>query len=551
MVILVMMFPALIAQAATSSPDPISTGLPALNLAAHWKSLLWPTVIFFALYTFVFVILRTQVRKLRSDAAIVALRVSQIPVLVIGITWLLELFLLNLKGYPFFVILNRGLTGVIVLTLTIWANRIIKEVLIYTLKEVAQVSEQQWDDVLVPFLETTLPIIVYVGGIITFLQAIGVDLSPVLVTLGGVGFIVGLAVKPTLQDLFSGLFLLVDSPFRFGDVIAWTDDSQAIIKKIGLRMTVLYMIDQHCDMYVPNGTMQSQAIRNLTRPTSNYYYTLKVPVKSDSDPSRVVSLIESIILAHPDTLGDVNLKLEKISEFYGLSGAIPNAAEKREVGTLRLLAEKELNVHLSWIEKAFDDLSDKISQMEEGGLDIKEIRQIQDSFLEICRRIGLEVSSEQLIRKQKLELRESAKAASTESLIGSVRNWYQTWLKDPNLISNDLIELPTQWEQKINLLKLKINKAFKRVNKIDVDETRLDTLLSGLPVWMKENFKTTRNEWQNPKVWVSEFSFSQRNYSVRFYIDDITLEYYQRGKRVENEVNQELTWQLRLAYLAA
>jgi len=297
--------------------------------------------------------------------------------------------------------------------------------------------------------------------------------------------------------------------------------------------------------------MQSQAIRNLTRPTSNYYYTLKVPVKSDSDPVRVVNLIESIILAHPDTLGDVNLKLEKISEFYGLSGAIPNAAGKREVGKLRLLAERELNIHLSWIEKAFDDLSDKISQMEEGGLDIKEIRQIQDSFLDICRRVGLEVSSDQLIRRQKLELRESAKATSTESLIGSVRNWYQTWLKDPNLISNDLAELPNQWEQKINLLKLKLNKAFKRVNKIDVDETRLDTLLSGLPVWMKENFKTTRNEWQNPKVWVSEFSFSQRNYSVRFYIDDITLEYYQRGKRVENEVNQELTWQLRLAYLAA
>ena len=201
MLILVMMFPALIAQAATSSPDPISTGLPALNLAAHWKSLLLPTGIFFALYGFIFYILRFWVRKLRSDAAIVALRISQFPVLVIGIFGLLKLFLLDLPSSSLLGILNRCLTAVIILTLTIWANSIIKEVLIYTLKEVAQVSEQQWDDVLVPFLETTLPIIVYVAGIITFLQAIGVDLSPVLVTLGGVGFIVGLAVRPTLQDL--------------------------------------------------------------------------------------------------------------------------------------------------------------------------------------------------------------------------------------------------------------------------------------------------------------------------------------------------------------
>jgi MscS family membrane protein len=49
---------------------------------------------------------------------------------------------------------------------------------------------------------------------------------------------------------------------------------------------------------------------------------------------------------------------------------------------------------------------------------------------------------------------------------------------------------------------------------------------------------------------VSNFSYSERTYSVRFYVDDITLEYYQRGHRVQSEVSQELTWQLRRAYLA-
>jgi MscS family membrane protein len=67
---------------------------------------------------------------------------------------------------------------------------------------------------------------------------------------------------------------------------------------------------------------------------------------------------------------------------------------------------------------------------------------------------------------------------------------------------------------------------------------------------MQENFKTTRNEWQEPKVWVSEIQQTERNFSVKFYVDDITLEHCERGVRIMSEVNRELTWQLRRSYLS-
>jgi MscS family membrane protein len=40
-----------------------------------------------------------------------------------------------------------------------------------------------------------------------------------------------------------------------------------------------------------------------------------------------------------------------------------------------------------------------------------------------------------------------------------------------------------------------------------------------------------------------------KTFTVKFYVDDITLEHFQRGNRVESEVNRELAWQLRKAYL--
>jgi MscS family membrane protein len=41
----------------------------------------------------------------------------------------------------------------------------------------------------------------------------------------------------------------------------------------------------------------------------------------------------------------------------------------------------------------------------------------------------------------------------------------------------------------------------------------------------------------------------EKTFTVKFYVDDITLEHFQRGNRVESEVNRELAWQLRKAYL--
>ncbi len=526
------------------------SGLQPVNLIAYFKSMLLPTGIFLGLYFFIFFLLRSWVRKFRSDAAIVAIKISQIPVLIIGIVGFLKLFLLNLETtYPLIKIVEQGLTAAIILIVAFWVDRLIKQVLIYVLKDIAQTSEEQWDDVLVPFAETTLPIIVYVTGILLSIQALGIDLTAILLGLGGLGLFLGYVGNEIVGDFFGGLFLLIDSPFKFGDVLT-VNGEQVIIKKIGLKLTILYLIDQHCDLYMSNTSFGSSTFSNISRPTSHYYYSLKISITATPDPSRVVNLIESIILAHPDILGSVDRKLEKIENFYGLSNAIPNVSEKREAGKLRLLAEKKLNDRLLLVETAFDDLAEKISQMEAGGLEVTEIRQIQNVFLEICHQVGLEVSSGQSGKKQKSELHESAEITSTESLIGLIRHWYKIWLQDPNLIQNDLVELPSQWEQKINLLKTRFNKTYKRVSSIDIDETRLDTLISDLRIWMEENFKTTRNEWQDPKIWISDFSASDRTYNVKFYIDDVTLEYYQRGKRIQSEINQELTWQLRRAYLA-
>ncbi|MDJ0902801.1 MAG: hypothetical protein QNJ55_28770 [Xenococcus sp. MO_188.B8] len=68
----------------------------------------------------------------------------------------------------------------------------------------------------------------------------------------------------------------------------------------------------------------------------------------------------------------------------GISTPGVRQEEKRKTGLQRLSAEKEVNYKLQEIEQAFDDLSEKISEFEEAGLDQSEIKIICNDFIDIC-----------------------------------------------------------------------------------------------------------------------------------------------------------------------
>ncbi|MEM9538375.1 MAG: mechanosensitive ion channel family protein [Cyanobacteria bacterium P01_E01_bin.42] len=520
------------------------------ELNALFQDLAIAAGVIFVLYIFFFFILRLWFRRLRNDLPLVSLNVSRLPSVIVAIAISLKIALSQLEFLKAYAWVQNILSAAISLAVTFWVARLFTEVIAYALKKFAEQSEAMWDDVLVPILETMLPVIIYlVGGLIT-IQSLGVDLTGLWVAIGGISFILGFALQDILANFTSGLVLLIDTPFRFGDVVALPNGSRAIIKKVGLRVTQMYIIDTHCDIYIPNGQLQGQQITNVTRPTFNYYYALQIPIKADVDPARTIALIESVVLSHPDTLGDIDRKLEFIDKFYGCSGMTMNVERKREVGKKRLLAEKAVNIQLDKVEKSFELLAKKIDLLEQGGLDVDEIRSIQGDFLEICDNVGLEVQAERVGRRtRQARLEEMQGETGDKKLIDLVRTWYDAWLQDPDLMRDDKEVLPREWEQKLTLLKSRLNKLFSKLNDPTGEETRLDDAVETLRSWLREDFKSSRNEWQDPKVWVDSVNLGGRNLEVRFFVDDIKLEHCLRGNRIQSEVNRDLNWQLRQAYL--
>ncbi|MEH1882961.1 mechanosensitive ion channel family protein [Nostoc sp.] len=505
-------------------------------------------VVGFILYILLFYFLRAFFRRTEKDTALLILGILQIPAIAIFIFANLKLSLTQLGSGGIIDWIDRGLTALLIATVTYSISLLFTEAVVSYLKDYARKTEAVWDDVLIPLLQNFIPVIIYLIGISLFFSTLGFDLTGIGLAIGSITVVLGLAVKDILSDFFSGLVLLVDTPFKFGDVIAMPNGSIAIIKNIGIRVTKLYLINEHCEVYTPNTSLGSQNIINLSRPTTHYAYTIKVSVRVDADAVVATNILRQIIIGHPDTLGNIDEKIQYLESFAALKEAEGDKLSKKEAGRLRLLVEKEVNSHIEKIEESFEVFVRQIKQLEKGGLTSEELKNIQQSYLEILNLVGLVIITERKGKRVKSWLDEEQNSSSKQ-LIFLIREWYKTWLEDPDLVFEDQRILPDEWEQKIDLLKIKLNKLFQKVSNPGVDETRLDDYSLKVVEWLNDSFKESNVAWKEPQVQLTDIQGSGMQFSVRFYVDNIQLEHWRRGDRVQNEVRREMVRRLRQAYI--
>jgi MscS family membrane protein len=113
------------------------------------------------------------------------------------------------------------------------------------------------------FIVKTLRTIVIVLGIMTFLQAWGINVSAFVASLGLGGLAFALAAKDTAANLFGSLVLFTDRPFKIGDWIQ-ANEVEGVVEDIGIRSTKVRTFAQAL-ITVPNATVANSAITNWTR----------------------------------------------------------------------------------------------------------------------------------------------------------------------------------------------------------------------------------------------------------------------------------------------
>jgi len=140
-------------------------------------------------------------------------------------------------------------------------------------------------------------------GTLVMLDALGVQITPLLTALGVGGLAVALALQDTLSNLFAGVHLLADKPIRVGDYVKIADTIEGYVVDVGWRSTRVHMLQNNV-VIVPNKRVAESIIVNYDMPERRMALLVPVSVGYGSDPDRIeAALVEEAVAATRDVPG--------------------------------------------------------------------------------------------------------------------------------------------------------------------------------------------------------------------------------------------------------
>lgn len=144
-----------------------------------------------------------------------------------------------------------------------------------------------------PLIDFLLKIGVIAAQLYLVFKAWNVDVTHWIASAGVAGLVIGLAARDTLANLFSGMHILADAPYKVGDFIVLPDGLRGQVTEIGIRSTRLLTRDD-IEVTLPNALIGNGKIVNES---SGPYEKMRVRVQVAVAYGSDLYEVERILLA--------------------------------------------------------------------------------------------------------------------------------------------------------------------------------------------------------------------------------------------------------------
>jgi MscS family membrane protein len=147
--------------------------------------------------------------------------------------------------------------------------------------------------------ERIVKAVIFAGGVLAVLGALGFNMSTALAGLGIGGLAIGFGAQTTIANLFGGVSVLADEVFRVGDTCRFGDRT-GTVEDIGLRSTRI-RTEERTLVAIPNGTVATINLENLSRREKILFKTnLALRPETKTDHLRfVLSEVRRLLYSHP------------------------------------------------------------------------------------------------------------------------------------------------------------------------------------------------------------------------------------------------------------
>jgi len=186
-------------------------------------------------------------------------------------------------------------------------------------KTIAFKTKTEVDEQFLPLIHKILNIFIYFIAFILILDQLGIEITPLIVSLGIGGLAIALALQNILTDLFCSFSIYFDKPFQIGDFII-VGEHMGVVKNIGIRTTRLQAL-QGEEIVISNRELTNSRIQNFKkmkrrRIVFTFGVKYETPLKKlKKIPNIIRDIIDKIELADIDRVhfkqfGDFSLNFE-------------------------------------------------------------------------------------------------------------------------------------------------------------------------------------------------------------------------------------------------
>ena len=153
---------------------------------------------------------------------------------------------------------------------------------------------------MVPLADNVLKITLLALAVYFVFLAWSIDVAAWLAAAGIVGLALSFAAQDTLSNLFAGLSIVADAPYKIGDFIIIDSGERGKVTYIGLRSTRILTRDD-VEITIPNGVIgNAKIINEAGGPSAKHRIRIPVGVAYGSDADKVIECLAGVASGHEE-----------------------------------------------------------------------------------------------------------------------------------------------------------------------------------------------------------------------------------------------------------
>lgn len=145
-------------------------------------------------------------------------------------------------------------------------------------------SESEFDDQILPIMRKGVRAVIWVMGIIIGLDNLGIDITAMIAGLGIGGLALALAAQDMVKNVFGGIMIFLDKPFKIGERIQ-VSSFDGTVEEVGLRSTRVRTLEGRL-VTIPNSAFSDNSVINVTSEPSRKV-VLNLGMTYDTTPERM------------------------------------------------------------------------------------------------------------------------------------------------------------------------------------------------------------------------------------------------------------------------